>query len=195
MLRTHSKRSLNPEPYMHNYLNEVREAINLRYAYLPYTYSQSYQYTPFGTPPEGGWLDANDFKTVYDSKIDNYPVPYNKLARFMRKGSFLTRYRESSFTSTADIQTDKITVDYFLNYQDYSGNNSHKDFPAGSKWYDDDHTTVNPLKDNSYLLTHFHGHGVVNGTNHAVVLYIDREGDGWVGMYSAPDPTGRRPRQ
>lgn len=235
MLRTHSKRSLNPEPYMHNYLNEVREAINLRYAYLPYTYSQSYQYTAFGTPiarpanfddsdksrlansidtyywgpdlyvapmlsegtsrsislPEGEWLDANDFKTVYDSKIDNYPVPYNKLARFMRKGSFLTRYRESSFTSTADIQTDKITVDYFLNYQDYSGNNSHKDFSAGSKWYDDDHTTVNPLKDNSYLLTHFHGHGVVNGTNHAVVLYIDREGDGWDGMYSRADGENR----
>lgn len=236
MMRTHAQEHLNPEPY--NYtgvLDNVREAINLRYAYLPYTYSQSYQYTAFGTPiarpanfddsdksrlansidtyywgpdlyvapmlsegtsrsislPEGEWLDANDFKTVYNSKIDNYPVPYNKLARFMRKGSFLTRYRESSFTSTADIQTDKITVDYFLNYQDYSSNNWHKDSSAGSKWYDDDHTTVNPLKDNKYLLTHFHGHGVVNGTNHAVVLYIDREGDGWDGMYSRADGENR----
>ncbi len=236
MMRTHAQEALNPEPYKYpGVLDNVREAINLRYAYLPYTYSQSYQYTAFGTPiarpanfddsdksrlansidtyywgpdlyvapmlsegtsrsislPEGEWLDANDFKTVYDSKIDNYPVPYNKLARFMREGSFLTRYRESSFTSTADIQTDKITVDYFLNYQDYSGNNLHKDSSAGSKWYDDDHTTVNPLKDNSYLLTHFHGHGVVNGTNHAVVLYIDREGDGWDGMYSRADGENR----
>jgi len=31
----------------------------------------------------------------------------------MRRGSFVTRYRQYTFTNTAEIRTDRITVDYF----------------------------------------------------------------------------------
>ena len=50
-MRTHS--ATEPEVWRDAYKSvrdDVRDAINLRYAYLPYTYSQSYAYTRFGTP-------------------------------------------------------------------------------------------------------------------------------------------------
>lgn len=240
MMRTHAKRALNPEPYAHqSVLADVRDAINLRYAYLPYSYSQSYQYTANGTPiarpanfsdsdksrlansidtyywgpdlyvapmlsegtsrdialPEGNWLDANDFKTIYSGSISSYDTPVNKIPRFMREGSFLTRYRESAFTNTASIQTDKVTVDYFLNYEDYSNNPSwYGDNSEGSVWYDDDHQTVNPLKDKKYLLTRFHGHGHITEGTHVAIIYIDREGEGWDGMYRRADGENRHTR-
>lgn len=51
MMRTHSQDR--PEVFNSEYagvLDDVRDAINLRYAYLPYTYTQAYRQTAFGSP-------------------------------------------------------------------------------------------------------------------------------------------------
>lgn len=220
-MRTHS--ATKPEVWNSEYASvrdDVRDAINLRYAYLPYTYSQSYAYTRFGTPiarpanfndrdypeklancidaylwgpdvyvapvldnvtsrditfPEGEWLDMNDFTTVYNGhQTVTYPAPVNVLPRFMRRGSFVTRYRQDSFTSTAEIRTDRLTVDYFP---------PKTEARDGSVFYDDDHKTVNPIADGKYIVTRFSGKGADN----SILIYIDREGDGWEGMYETQD--------
>lgn len=222
-MRTHAQEWLQhgPEPYNRpNVLNDVRDAINLRYAYLPYTYSQSYAYTRFGTPiarpanfadidnpekladcidaylwgpdvyvapvldsstskyitfPEGEWLDMNDFKTVYASHQSvNYSAPTNVLPHFMRRGSFVTRYRQDKFTNTAEIETDKLTVDYFP---------TKSSTPDGSIFFDDDHKSVNTIEEGKYVVTRFSGKGADN----SLLLYIDREGNGWEGMYETQD--------
>lgn len=220
-MRTHS--ATKPEVWNSEYASvrdDVRDAINLRYAYLPYTYSQSYAYTRFGTPiarpanfndrdypekladcidaylwgpdvyvapvldsstskyitfPEGEWLDMNDFKTVYTSHQSvNYSAPTNVLPHFMRRGSFVTRYRQDKFTNTAEIETDKLTVDYFP---------TKSSTPDGSIFFDDDHKSVNSIEDGKYVVTRFSGKGADN----SLLLYIDREGNGWEGMYETQD--------
>lgn len=220
-MRTHSQDR--PEVWRDEYASvrdDVRDAINLRYAYLPYTYSQSYAYTRFGTPiarpanfadidnpekladcidaylwgpdvyvapvldngtsksitfPEGEWLDMNDFKTVYTSHQSvNYSAPTNVLPHFMRRGSFVTRYRQDKFTNTAEIETDKLTVDYFP---------TKSSTPDGSIFFDDDHKSVNTIEEGKYVVTRFSGKGADN----SLLLYIDREGNGWEGMYETQD--------
>lgn len=220
-MRTHSAKE--PEVWRGSYASvrdDVRDAINLRYAYLPYTYSQSYAYTRFGTPiarpanfndrdypeklancidaylwgpdvyvapvldngtsksitfPEGEWLDMNDFKTVYTSHQSvNYSAPTNVLPHFMRRGSFVTRYRQDKFTNTAEIETDKLTVDYFP---------TKSSTPDGSIFFDDDHKSVNTIEEGKYVVTRFSGKGADN----SLLLYIDREGNGWEGMYETQD--------
>ena len=220
-MRTHSAKE--PEVWRGSYASvrdDVRDAINLRYAYLPYTYSQSYAYTRFGTPiarpanfndrdypeklancidaylwgpdvyvapvldngtsksitfPEGEWLDMNDFKTVYTSHQSvNYNAPTSVLPHFMRRGSFVTRYRQDKFTNTAEIETDKLTVDYFP---------TKSSTPDGSIFFDDDHKSVNTIEEGKYVVTRFSGKGADN----SLLLYIDREGNGWEGMYETQD--------
>ncbi len=221
-MRTHS--ATEPEVWRDAYKSvrdDVRDAINLRYAYLPYTYSQSYAYTRFGTPmarpanfndrdypgklancidaylwgpdiyvapvlddystsrsitfPEGDWLDMTDFKTVYSGhQTVNYHAPANVLPRFMRRGSFVTRYRQDTFTNTAEIRTDRITVDYFP---------TKSETRDGSVLFDDDHQSVNSIADGKYVVTKFSGKGADN----SILIYIDREGEGWDGMYTTQD--------
>lgn len=221
-MRTHS--ATKPEVWNSEYASvrdDVRNAINLRYAYLPYTYSQSYAYTRFGTPmarpanfndrdypeklancidaylwgpdiyvapvlddystsrsitfPEGDWLDMTDFKTVYSGhQTVNYPAPANVLPRFMRRGSFVTRYRQDTFTNTAEIRTDRITVDYFP---------TKSETRDGSVLFDDDHQSVNSIAYGKYVVTKFSGKGADN----SILIYIDREGEGWDGMYTTQD--------
>lgn len=73
MMRTHS-RTDNVEVWKYkNVLDDVRNAINLRYAYLPYTYTQAYMQTAYGTPIARpiGFDDAEDpMKTA--NCIDEY---------------------------------------------------------------------------------------------------------------------------
>lgn len=220
-MRTHSADQ--PEVWQNAYSgirNDVRDAINLRYAYLPYTYSQSYAYSRYGTPiarpanyydhgnrsllancidaylwgpdvyvapmltegtsrsitfPEGEWLDMNDFSTVYQGGSNTtYSVPTNVIPHFMRRGSFVTRYRQDTFTSTAEIETHRLTVDYFPT----------KDGVANrSVIFDDDHKSVSSIADGKYLVTTFEG----TGSDNSVLLRINREGDGWDGMYDTQD--------
>lgn len=218
-MRTHSQKY--PEVFLPQYeqiRDDVRDAINLRYAYLPYLYSQSYAYTRYGTPiarpanymdenksrlkneigayywgpdmyvapvldestvktvnfPEGDWLDMNDFTTVYrgGSKVE-YNAPTNVIPHFMRRGSFITRYRQDTFTSTAEIKENELIVDYFAT----------KSVTAdGSVLYEDNHEDVNSISDGSYLLTTFSGSLLGEGENKQLAIDIDYEGNGWEGM-------------
>lgn len=224
-MRTHSQDWIHlPEPKnwpgVHG---QVRDAINLRYAYLPYTYSQSYSYSRYGTPiarpanfsdtekstlansidsylwgpdlfvapvlsdattrsitfPEGEWLDMNDWNSVYEGHRNvSYNAPLEKLPRFMRRGSFITRYRQDTFENTSSIETSKLTVDYFA---DYSG------AMKGSRLYDDDHTSVNPFKKGEYLATTFAGRGSRSNDNLEIAITRDPDGQGWEGMYESQD--------
>ena len=219
-MRTHS--ADHPEVWQDVYSSvrdNIRDAINLRYAYLPYTYSQSYAYTRFGTPiarpanfndsdpsalsdcisayywgpdlfvapvlenstsksitlPEGEWLDMTDFKTVYPGlRQFNYSAPLSTLPRFMRRGSFVTRYRQDTFTSTAEIDRSKITVDYFPI-------NTAEGYT--STWYDDDHRTVDPISTGEYVTTDFIG----SGTDAGILMLVLRSGQGWSGMSRSQD--------
>lgn len=216
-MRTHSQDK--PEVWRDEYLSvrdDVRKAINMRYAYLPYTYTQSYAYTRYGTPiarpanfadadktvlsncidaylwgpdvyvapvltendtrsitfPEGDWLDMNDFKSVYAGHTTtSYYASKSTIPHFMRRGSFVTRYRQDSFTNTAEIETDRITVHYFP---------SKGDIHDSGIFYDDDHTSVSPIENRRFVLTHFTGEKSANG---GIVINITRDGDGWDGIY------------
>lgn len=219
-MRTHS--ATEPEVWRPAYSgvrDDVRDAINLRYAYLPYTYSQSYAYTRYGTPiarpanfndddksvlnneigsyfwgpdmfvapvldestsksihfPQGDWLDMNDFSSVYEghSKI-TYDAPVWKIPRFMRRGAFIVRYRQDTFTSTAEIETSRLTVDHFA---------TNAIGTPGSSFYDDDHKDVNAIRDGRYILTHFNAHADGN----SMMISIEREGNGWEGMNRTQD--------
>lgn len=216
-MRTHSQER--PEVWRDDYStvrDDVRKAINLRYAYLPYTYTQSYAYTRYGTPiarpanfadtdksvlsgcidaylwgpdvfvapvlgendtrsitfPEGDWLDMNDFKSVYAGHTTaTYTASKSTLPHFMRRGSFVTRYRQDSFTNTAEIEAEKITVHYFPS--------------AGDKhdtgiFYDDDHTSVSTIENRRFVLTKFSGEKSSDG---GIVINISRDGDGWENIY------------
>lgn len=215
-MRTHSQDR--PEVWRSEYssvLNDVRDAINLRYAYLPYTYTQSYLYTRYGTPiarpanyadedksvlkneigtyfwgpdvfvapvlstattktitfPEGDWLDMNDFTTIYRGH-QTYTVsaPTNVLPRFMRRGAFVPRFKQDQFTSTAEIDSTKIIVDYFAT-DDLD--------TEGSVYYEDDHHSVDPITSGRYLLTKFSG---ANSNDEQIVININYEGNGWPEM-------------
>ncbi|MDE5773156.1 MAG: starch-binding protein [Muribaculaceae bacterium] len=220
-MRTHS--SVSPEVWQPAYsgvLDDVRKAINLRYAYLPYTYTQSYNYTVNGTPiarpanfndsdksilnneigaylwgpdvyvapvlddgttknitfPEGDWLDMNDFKKVYAGHTTTgYNAPTSVLPCFMRRGAFVPRYRQSAFTSTEEINSSELIVDHFapLSAQTSTG-----------MLYEDDHTDVNSVRDEKYILTRFSSTNINNTT---LLINVEREGNGWTGMPSTQD--------
>lgn len=225
-MRTHSATA--PEVWQAAYSgvrNDVRDAINLRYAYLPYTYSQAYAYTAFGTPiarpanyndsdksvlaneigayywgpdvyvapvldnsttksitfPEGDWLDMNDFKTIYHGHQHiSYNAPTNVLPHFMRRGAFVPRYAQDTFSSTAEIDHTRLIVDYFVH--DTEG------MHYGNPLYQDDMETVDPLSTGNYLLTTFRAYKTPTG---AVAIYIDRAGNGWSEMPEKQDITFR----
>lgn len=220
-MRTHSQ--IEPEVWREAYRNvrdDVRDAINLRYAYLPYTYSQSFAYSRFGTPiarpanfndndksvlsneigtylwgpdlfvapvlnnttskhivfPEGDWLDMNNFETTYAGHSDiNYNAPTNVLPFFMKRGSFVTRYRQDKFKSTAEINTSALTIDHFA---------PNGDEIVGSNFYDDDHSDVNAIRDEKFILTRFNSY---NADNQSLVIFIEREGNGWENMPETQD--------
>lgn len=223
-MRTHAQGWLSPGPEPYNFpsvLGDVRRAMNLRYAYLPYTYTRSYLYTRFGTPiarpanfgdavkerlsnsidtylwgpdifvapvlsdvttrsitfPEGAWLDMNDFKTVYEGqRTINYSAPLSVLPHFMREGSFVPRYTQDKFTSTAEIESHRLTVDYFPSF-----NNSER-YDDGY-FYDDDHISVKTLADKAYMLTGFHAKGDLTAGGKSLTMWISRQGEGWSDMY------------
>lgn len=72
-MRTHS--ADRPEVWRDEYLSvrdNVRDAINLRYAYLPYTYSRAYSYTAFGTPIARPANFGDTDKSVLANEIGTY---------------------------------------------------------------------------------------------------------------------------
>lgn len=214
-MRTHSATC--PEVWQDCYSSvrdDVRDAINLRYSYLPYLYTQSYRYYRYGTPiarpanyndadksvlnncvgayfwgpdifvapvlensttkqitfPDGYWLDMNNFSTVYSGHSSiSYNAPANALPHFMRRGSFVPRYAQSTFTSTAEICRSSLIVDYYPSFGST---------PDEGMIYDDNWTDVDPAKTGNYMITHLTGEGL-GGSNGQLAIVISREGDGW----------------
>ncbi len=218
VMRTHAIESLTPEPYYRpNILDKVRDAINLRYAYIPYTYTRAYLNTRYGSPmarpanfadedksllanckdaylwgpdifvapvvnssnsrnitfPEGDWLDMKDFSTIYQGHqtVNNYNAPLDVLPRFMRRGAFVPRYRQDTFSSTAEIRTSQVTIDYFPSW-----NNIHD----SGMIYDDDRNSADNIDKGNYLITNFEAWGT-NGSNGTLTVLISREGNRWNG--------------
>lgn len=217
-MRTHSPTK--PEVWRDEYMgirDDVRNAINLRYAYLPYTYTQSYHYTTNGTPiarpanfadsdpavlsdcrdaylwgqdiyvapvldsserkeitfPEGEWLDMNDFTTIYGGHSSiSYAAPKSTIPHFMRRGSFVPRYRQDTFTSTAEIESNRLTIDYFPSYSQSTDK---------GEFYDDDRTSASSLDEGAYILTRF----TATSSDGSIDIHIDREGNGWDNMYDS----------
>ncbi|MDE6382423.1 MAG: DUF5110 domain-containing protein, partial [Muribaculaceae bacterium] len=66
------------------------------------------------------------------------------------------------------------TVDYFP---------TKSETRDGSVLFDDDHQSVNSIADGKYVVTKFSGKGADN----SILIYIDREGEGWDGMYTTQD--------
>ena len=218
VMRTHAVESLNPEPYNRpNILDKVRDAINLRYAYIPYAYTRAYLNTRYGSPmarpanfadedksllanckdaylwgpdifvapvvnssnsrnitfPEGDWLDMKDFSTIYQGHqtVNNYNAPLEVLPRFMRRGAFVPRYRQDTFSSTAEIRTSQVTIDYFPSWNDIHDS---------GMIYDDDRNSADNIDKGNYLITNFEAWGT-NGSNGTLTVLISREGNGWNG--------------
>ncbi|MDD6701589.1 MAG: glycoside hydrolase family 31 protein [Bacteroidales bacterium] len=218
VMRTHAIESLNPEPYNRpNILDKVRDAINLRYAYIPYTYTRAYLNTRYGSPmarpanfadedksvlanckdaylwgpdifvapvvnsstsrditfPDGDWLDMKDFSTIYQGHqtVNNYDAPLEVLPRFMRRGAFVPRYRQDTFSSTAEICTRQVTIDYFPSWNDIHDS---------GMIYDDDRNSADNIDKGNYLITNFEAWGT-NGSNGTLTVLISREGNGWTG--------------
>ena len=221
VMRTHAQESLNPEPYnRRGILDKVRDAINLRYAYLPYSYTRAYLNTRYGSPmarpanfadedksvlanckdaylwgpdiyvapvvtgntsrnitfPEGDWLDMNDFSTIYQGHqtVYNYNAPLEVLPRFMRRGAFVPRYRQDTFTSTAEINKRMVTIDYFPSWQGVVRDSG--------MIYDDDRSSADNIAKGNYVITNFEGWGT-NGAGGSLTVMIKREGNGkdWTG--------------
>ena len=219
VMRTHAQESLNPEPYNRpSILDKVRKAINLRYAYLPYSYTRAYLNTRYGSPmarpanfadkdksvlanckdaylwgpdiyvapvvtgstsrnitfPDGDWLDMNDFSTIYQGhqKV-SYNAPLEVLPRFMRRGAFVPRYRQDTFTSTAEINKRMVTIDYFPSWQGVHDS---------GMIYDDDRSSADNIAKGNYVITNFEGWGT-NGAGGSLTVMIKREGNGkdWTG--------------
>lgn len=220
-MRTHS--ATEPEVWRPAYdrvRDDVRDAINLRYAYLPYTYTQSYLYSRFGTPiarpanfadenksrlrneigayywgpdmyvapvlanttvkevnfPEGDWLDMTDFSTIYPGASSiQYNAPVNVIPRFMRRGAFITRYAQDTFTSTAEINENALFIDHFAPLEDHE--------TEGSILFSDDHQDVNSIAERRYIVTRMSS----KNSEGALTVYFDTEGEGWENMAETRD--------
>ena len=126
------------------------------------------------TFPEGDWLDMKDFSTIYQGHqtVNNYNAPLEVLPRFMRRGAFVPRYRQDTFSSTAEIRTSQVTIDYFPSW--------NNDIHDSGMIYDDDRNSADNIDKGNYLITNFEAWGT-NGSNGTLTVLISREGNGWNG--------------
>ena len=105
--------------------------------------------------PEAGtvWVDMNDPAKKYEggTSID-IDVPLNVLPHYARGGSVLPRYADTDFTSTKDIDCNKLSLTYY-----YVGDNTPS---SATDLYDDDHKSTTTIEDDNYQLTHISSEAV-----------------------------------
>lgn len=214
MMRTHS--TVLPEPYNSCYssvLSDVRKFINMRYSYLPYTYTIAWENATKGTPlarpvnfhssdptelnscdsqylwgrdilvapvleyatsrsisfPEGEWVDLNNLSDTYaGGSTISYQAPLGCLPHFGRKGSFITRFSQGSYTNTGDIDNSRLTVTYL----------TASEGDTRASIFDDDKTSTTSLADGNYIITTLSG--TASDDDH--IIDITHEGNGYTGM-------------
>lgn len=111
------------------------------------------------TFPQGNWVDLNDMTKVYASgSTIEYDAPLEKLPYFGRVGSFITRYSQSTYTTTSEIDNSRLTVTYLIPRDETSANTVNR-----SVLFDDDHTSTGTLDSGNYLTTTFEGENVAGG--------------------------------
>lgn len=97
--------------------------------------------------PEGRWVDMNNLsgqlKVYTEGTKVQYDAPLGTLPHFARLGSFITRYMPEKYTSTENIEYDKLRIDYFHN----------PDADTESFLYEDDRKSVDPISTGNYLRT------------------------------------------
>ena len=218
MMRTHS--TYLPEPYNDCYasvLSDVRDYINMRYSYLPYTYTLAYENATKGTPlarpvnfydtdnstlcnsideylwgrdilvapvldnsssreitfPSGKWVDLNDLTKTYNGgTTTDYSAPLETLPHFGRKGSFIARFSQPTFTNTNGIDNSRLSVTYLMDDNNQT---------VTSMFFDDDHQSTTSLTDGAYIITRFEGSGSASGHT----ISVTNEGQGYAGMPSS----------
>ncbi len=224
MMRTHSTHL--PEPYQSCYaevLPAVRDFLNMRYSYLPYTYTLAWQNATSGAPlarpvnyhdtssaqpssadcgdqylwgrdilvapvmtsgtsrritfPQGSWVDLDNLSAVYagGSTID-YEAPLDKLPHFGRMGSFITRFSQSTYTNTRDIDNTRLSVTYLADLR--------SDDIAQGILFDDDRTSTTSLADGEYTTISFTGENTDSG--HRITI---SQAGSYPGMPSAREIT------
>lgn len=214
MMRTHSADQ--PEPYLPCYssvFEDVRDFMNLRYRYLPYTYTLCYENAVEGTPlarpsnfhdveggnansidtylwgkdifvapvvsggtsrnitfPEGEWVDLNDYSAVYTGgSTVNYEAPLQVLPYFGRKGSFITRYGQTTFTNTVQADNANWNILYLM---------PDDGSKVSSYVFDDDKISPQSLESGNYSIICFNGQ-TISGNDY---IEISNEGYGYENM-------------
>ena len=214
MMRTHSADQ--PEPYLPCYsgiFEDVRDFMNLRYRYLPYTYTLCYENAVEGTPlarpsnfhdveggnansidtylwgkdifvapvvsggtsrnitfPEGEWVDLNDYSAVYTGgSTVNYEAPLQVLPYFGRKGSFITRYGQTTFTNTVQADNANWNILYLM---------PDDGSKVSSYVFDDDKISPQSLESGNYSIIRFNGQ-TISGNDY---IEISNEGYGYENM-------------
>ena len=176
----------------------------MRYSYLPYTYSLTWENATKGTPlarpvnfhdkegiapspanctdsylwgrdifvapildfatghsreitfPQGDWVDLNDMsKTYAGGTTVTYQGDLGTLPHFGRCGSFITRFTQTDFDHTGNIDNTRLTVTYLRDLKNEGA--------VESRMFDDDHTSTTSLADNQVLMTTFTGRVTSNG--------------------------------
>lgn len=125
------------------------------------------------TFPAGEWVDMNDYSVSYSGGATiNYDAPLDKLPYFGRKGSFITRYAQTTFENTTEADNSKWSVLYL--YDDNSANNE-------SYVFEDDKTSTNTISSANYMLTMFNA----NKGGENMEITISHDGLVYDGMNSS----------
>ena len=133
--------------------------------------------------PEGRWVDLNDLSRVYDgNNTITYDAPLSVLPHFGRQGSFITRYTQSTYTTTGAIDHSALSITYLMS--------DEPDAVITGQIYDDDRTSPRSLDSQEYMVTLLGGRQTPNGH----VISFDFEGRGYTGMPDTRTVTMTIPR-
>ena len=118
--------------------------------------------------PAGRWIDMNNLSTVYDGGTTaSYTAPLNVLPHFGRLGSFITRYKQDTFTNTRDIDKTSYSVLYLIDKTEQMS-------PVEGYIFDDNHISPTSLADGAWRITRMRG--VQEEMRHVITLTDEGKG-------------------